>query len=407
MSGMNAKPDPESACPFPLTRDRASVLDLPLEYRKFREERGVLRVKVPSGEEAWLVTRYADVRAVLADERFSSSVTAPGYPKGFYFPVVPQPGAFVAADPPDHTRYRRMIMSQFTKKRAEALRPRVQKLVDERIDEMEAGPNPVNLVTAFARPVPLMVVCDLLGVPYKDRTAFGRWINTLVESNPSPAARNASASALFGYMNQLVAEKERQPTDDVLGRLAGDQIRKGELSRSEAVVMGMMLLSAGFDTTASSIALSVLALLQNPAELKRLREHPELIGGAVEELLRNQNVMQHGVARVAKEDVEICGQLIRAGEGVIALTSSADRDDSVYPDADQVDITRSGSSPLAFGHGSHSCIAKFLARVELQIALLTLIQRLPGLRLASRPEELEFRRPTAMVHSVNELPVAW
>lgn len=404
---MNANVAEQATCPFPLRRDQARLLDLPPEYRRFREEQGILRVTVPSGEQAWLVTRYADVRAVLADERFSSQVSAPGYPKSFYFPVAPQPGAFVAADPPDHTRYRRMIMSQFTKKRAEALRPRIQKIVDERIDEMQAGPNPVNLVTAFARPVPLMVVCDLLGVPYQDRIAFGRWITTLVESNPSPAARNAAASALFGYMNQLVAAKERQPTDDVLGRLAGDQIRKGELSRSEAVVMGMMLLSAGFDTTASSISLSTLALLQSPHELSRLRQHPELIGSAVEELLRNQNVMQHGVARVAKEDVEICGQLIRAGEGVIALLSSADRDDSVYPDADQVDITRSDSSPLAFGHGSHSCIAKFLARVELQVALLTLIQRLPNLRLATRPEELEFRRHTAMVHSVNELPVAW
>ncbi|RKN41178.1 cytochrome P450 [Streptomyces hoynatensis] len=390
-----------------MPRDEGRLLDLPGEYTRLRQEEPVLPVTLPSGEDAWLVSRYEDVRSVLADERFSSRVAAPGYPRGFYFPVAPQPGAFVAVDPPEHTRYRRMIMSQFTKKHAESLRPRIQEIVDERIDELLASPKPVNLVTVFARPVPLMVVCDLLGVPYKDRTAFGRWINTLVEGNPNPAARNASAAALFGYMNQLVAEKERRPTDDVLGRLAAQRIRKGELTRNEAVVMGMMLLSAGYDTTASSISLSTLALLRNPEVGRRLREEPELIAGAVEELLRNQNVMQHGVARVAMEDVELAGQVIREGEGVIALTSSADRDESVYPEPDRVDITRSGTSPLAFGHGRHSCIAKFLARVELQVALLTLVQRIPDLRLAVPHEELRFRRSSAMVHSVNELPVTW
>ncbi|MGA6166070.1 cytochrome P450 [Amycolatopsis magusensis] len=404
---MNEALAEKQTCPFPLARDADHVLDLPLDYRRMRQEEPIVRVTLPSGEVAWLVSRYADVKLVLSDERFSSQVAAPGFPKGFYFPVDPQPGAFVAVDPPEHTRYRRMIMGQFTKKRAEALRPEIQQIVDEHIDKLLAGPKPVNLVTAFARPIPLMVVCDLLGVPYSDRLAFGRWINTLVEANPSPAARNASAAALFGYMNKLVADKERKPTDDVLGRLAGEQIRKGELNRNEAVVIGMMLLSAGYDTTASSLSLSVLSLLQNPDQMKLLREEPEIAVSAVEELLRHQNVMQHGVARVAVEDVELAGQTVRAGEGVIALTSSADRDDEMYPDADRLDLTRGGSNPLAFGFGIHSCIAKFLARVEMQIALSTLVRRIPTLELAAKPEELEFRNPSAMVYSVNELPVTW
>ncbi len=306
---------PEQACPFPFARDPRHPLDLPPEYGELRADRPVRKVTTPAGDTAWLVARYADVRALLADtDRFSAEVMNPGYPR-YLFPVDPQPGAFVTVDPPDHTRYRRMIMSMFTKKRAEEVRPSVQKLVDEKVDALLRGPQPVDLVTHFARPIPLTVVCELLGVPYKDRLAFGRWINTLVETTSSQAHRNAAAGALFGYLTKLVAQKEKEPTDDVLGRLVTNQMAAGELERGEAVVIGMMLLSAGYDTTASSIALSILTLLEHPEQLAKLRENPDLIVGAVEELLRHQNVMQCGVGRVAKVDVEIAGQQIRAGRG--------------------------------------------------------------------------------------------
>lgn len=395
-----------AACPFPFARDARRPLDLPPEYARLRAERPVQKVTTPAGDTAWLVSRYADVRALLADtERFSAEVMNPGYPR-YLFPVDPQPGAFVTVDPPDHTRYRRMIMSMFTKKKAEEVRPSAQQLVDERIDAILKMPQPVDLVTHFARPIPLTVVCELLGVPYKDRMAFGRWINTLVETTSSQAHRNAAAGALFGYLTKLVAQKEKEPTDDVLGRLVSNQMAAGELKREEAVVIGMMLLSAGYDTTASSIALSILTLLEHPEQLAKLRENPDLIVGAVEELLRHQNVMQCGVGRVAKVDLEIAGQPIRAGEGIIALLSSADRDESVYADADTLDITRKDSTPLAFGHGIHSCIAKFLSRVELQVALLTLITRIPTLALAKPAEELRFR-DGAIVYSLRELPVTW
>ncbi|WP_112271554.1 cytochrome P450 [Lentzea terrae] len=397
---------PASACPFPFARDPHRPLDLPPEYARLRADRPVQKVITPAGDTAWLVARYHDVRALLADtERFSAEVMNPGYPR-YLFPVDPQPGAFVTVDPPDHTRYRRMIMSMFTKKRAEDIRPSAQKLVDERIDAILKLPQPVDLVTHFARPIPLTVVCELLGVPYKDRMAFGRWINTLVETTSSQAHRNAAAGALFGYLTKLVAQKEKEPTDDVLGRLVSNQMAAGELKREEAVVIGMMLLSAGYDTTASSIALSILTLLEHPEQLVKLRENPDLIVGAVEELLRHQNVMQCGVGRVAKVDLEIAGQPIKAGEGIIALLSSADRDESVYADADALDITRKDSTPLAFGHGIHSCIAKFLSRVELQVALLTLITRIPTLALAKPADELRFR-DGAIVYSLRELPVTW
>ncbi|GGU31739.1 cytochrome P450 [Lentzea flava] len=397
---------PAPACPFPFPRDPHRPLDLPPEYARLRAERPVQKVTTPAGDTAWLVSRYADVRALLADtERFSAEVMNPGYPR-YLFPVDPQPGAFVTVDPPEHTHYRRMIMSMFTKKKAEEVRPQAQKLVDERIDAILKMPQPVDLVTHFARPIPLTVVCELLGVPYKDRLAFGRWINTLVETTSSQAHRNAAAGALFGYLTKLVAQKEKEPTDDVLGRLVSNQMAAGELKREEAVVIGMMLLSAGYDTTASSIALSILTLLEHPDQLVKLRENPDLIVGAVEELLRHQNVMQCGVGRVAKVDLEIAGQPIKAGEGIIALLSSADRDESVYSDPDTLDITRKDSTPLAFGHGIHSCIAKFLSRVELQVALLTLITRIPTLALAKPADELRFR-DGAIVYSLRELPVTW
>lgn len=402
---------PAQACPFPFARDARHPLDLPPEYARLRADRPVQKVTTPAGDTAWLVARYHDVRALLADtDRFSAEVLNPGYPR-YLFPVDPQPGAFVTVDPPDHTRYRRMIMSMFTKKKAEEVRPFAQKLVDERIDAILKLPQPVDLITHFARPIPLTVVCELLGVPYKDRLAFGRWINTLVETTSSQAHRNAAAGALFGYLTKLVAQKEKEAaagneTDDVLGRLVANQMAAGELKREEAVVIGMMLLSAGYDTTASSIALSILTLLEHPEQLTKLRENPDLIVGAVEELLRHQNVMQCGVGRVAKVDLEIAGQPIKAGEGIIALLSSADRDESVYADADALDITRKDSTPLAFGHGIHSCIAKFLSRVELQVALQTLITRMPDLRLAKPADELRFR-DGAIVYSLRELPVTW
>ncbi|MGN9758846.1 cytochrome P450 [Streptomyces sp. SD31] len=402
---MNDTSSVPAACPFPSPRDPHHPLDLPPEYGRLREDHPVRRVETPAGDVAWLVSRYSDVRALLADPRFSAEVVNPGYPR-YLFPVDPQPGAFVTVDPPEHTRYRRMIMSMFTKKKAESIRPAVQKLVDERIDALLAGPQPADLVSAFARPIPLTVVCELLGVPYKDRLAFGRWIGTLVETTSSQAHRNAAAGALFGYLTKLVMHKEREPSDDVLGLLVENQLKTGEIRREEVVVIGMMLLSAGYDTTASSIALSVLALLEHPDQLVKLRENPDLVVGAVEELLRHQNVMQCGVGRVAKEDVEIAGQVIRAGEGVIALLSSADRDESVYADADRLDITRKDSTPLAFGHGIHSCIAKFLSRVELQVAVLTLITRIPTLKLAKPAQELRFR-DGAIVYSLRELPVTW
>lgn len=326
---------------FPFDRAAGCPLDPPDGYRALREGSSVVRVTVPTGDQAWLVTRHDDIRSILGDPRFSSDMTQPGYPR-FFVPGERQPGAFVAMDPPDHTRYRRTVASWFTSRAAERLRPRIQEMVDGLLDDLLAGPPAADLVARFASPLPAMVICEFLGVPYPDRDKFGGWILALIEREGAPEELAQALTDLFAYMYELVAAKEAEPTDDLLGQLAGNEIRNGELTQQEVVVIGLMLLSAGFDTTASSISLSVLALLENPAQAERLVADPSLVPGAVEELLRHQNVLQYGIGRVAAEDVELRGQLIRAGEGVVLLTPSAARDADAYPDPDTLDVGREG-----------------------------------------------------------------
>lgn len=391
-------------CPFPMSRDGANPLDPPPEYRRLRTEEPVCRVRTPNGDLAWVVSRYEDVRAALSDQRLSSRVTR-GYPR-LFFPEPGPPGAFVQSDPPEHTRYRRMVVGQFTRKRAEEMRPYIQELVDERIDAMLALDRPVDLVTEYAKEVPLSVICRLLGVPYRDRVAFGRWVNKLNEPTANPSVNKGAASSLFQYLRRLVTAKAKKPTDDLLGRLAAEHLASGEITREEITAIAMMLLSAGYDTSTSAISLSVLTLLENPDELARLQDDPSLINSAVEELLRHQNIMQWGVGRVAEEDVEIAGRRIPAGDGVILLLPSADRDDDAHPDAARLDITRETGYSLSFGHGLHSCVGKFLTRVEMQVAIGTLFRRIPGLRLVEPPHQLEYRE-AAITYGVRELPVTW
>ncbi|MEV8633596.1 cytochrome P450 [Streptosporangium sp. NPDC051023] len=390
---------------FPFARAAVSPLDLPSQYEDLRGAAPVTRVVTPTGDLAWLVTRYDDIRFAFSDLRFSSDMTHPGYPR-FYVPGERQPGAFVAMDPPEHTRYRRTIASWFTSRAAEKLRSRIQEMVDGLVDDLLTGPRPVDLIANFSSLLPAAVICDFLGVPFPDRDRFGKWILTLIERDATAEQQTKAFGNLFEYMYALVAAKEAEPTDDLLGQLAGVQIRQGELTRQEVVVIGLMLLAAGFDTTASSIALGVLSLLENPSQLDRLRNDPSLIQSAVEEIFRYQNTLQFGIGRVAVEDVELGGRLIRAGEGVILLTPSGGRDEKAYARPDELDIGRQGLDPMTFGHGIHNCVGKFLARVELQVAIGTLVRRIPGLRLAVPAAELPYR-DNSLVFSPRELPVTW
>jgi cytochrome P450 len=311
-------------------------------------------------------------------------------------------------DDPEHARLRRMVTAPFAIKRVEALRPAIQRIVDDLIDAMLAGPNPVDLVHAFALPVPSLVICRLLGVPYADHDFFQRAARRLLNRDTPVGEQLAAQDQLMTYLTDLAAEKLAQPGDDLLSRLAVEQLKSGSLSPVELASMGSLLLTAGHETTTNMIALGTLALLQHPDQLAVLRDadDPALIADAVEELLRYLTIVQSGLRRVALADIEIGGDVIRAGDSVIFPIDLANRDEHVFADPDRLDLHRRARGHLAFGFGVHQCLGQPLARVELQVVYGTLYRRIPTLRLALDLDEVPFKHDSA-VYGVYELPVSW
>ena len=393
---------------FPMPRASGCPFDPPPTLRERQQEGPLGRVRLWDGSTPWLVTRYAEQRALLADPRVSADITRPGYPSSA--PVPPQGNSigFILMDDPDHARLRRMVTAPFTIRRVEALRPRVQRIVDELVDALLSGPRPVDLVTAFALPVPSLVICELLGVPYADHDFFQENSKTIINRDVTQEQRLAAHGRLAEYLDRLVAEKAREPREDLLSRLA-ERVLAGELTRREAAQMGVLLLIAGHETTANMIALGTLALLQHPEQLAELREtdDPGLVAGAVEELLRYLHITHSGRRRVALADIEIAGRTIRAGEGLILANDIANRDPSAFPEhPDRLDIHRDARHHVAFGFGVHQCLGQPLARMELQVVYGTLYRRVPTLRLAADPHEIPFKHDGS-VYGVYELPVTW
>jgi cytochrome P450 len=393
---------------FPL--ERGCPFDPPPEMRRLRAEEPVARVRLWDGGTAWLITGYHDQRTVLADPRFSADVTRPGYPHVTASTAARRrrSRAFISMDNPEHNVYRRMLTGDFTVRRVEAMRPRIQAIVDELLDAMLRAEAPVDLVREFALPVPSLVICELLGVPYADHDFFQRCSRTLISTLSTMEEATAASDELKDYLTRLVALKCREPADDLLGRLAADQLANGELTMGEIADMALLLLVAGHETTANMIGLGTLTLLQHPEQLEELRasDDPALVAGAVEELLRYLNITHSGRRRVATEDVEVGGRLIRAGEGVIAANDSGNRDESVFTDPDVLDIHRRARHHIAFGYGIHQCLGQPLARVELQVVYGTLFRRIPTLRLAVPFESVRFKGEM-LVYGVHELPVTW
>jgi cytochrome P450 len=377
------------------------------EHRRLREESPLVKVKLPTGATAWAATRHEDIRAILSDPRFSSNRAHPGFPRMRDLPFAPsrQP-MLLDMDQPEHGRARRAVIGEFTVKRLAALEPRMQQIVDELIDAMLAGPRPVDLVQAFSLPVPTLVICEILGVPYADHEFFQKHSSRLVSGNTPTAERAQSYVEIMSFMRRLVADKEQSPTDDLLSRQIQQQREEGSFDREALVAIGFLLLLAGHESTASMISLSTLALLQNPDQLAKVRQNPDITVAAVEELLRYFTISESGVGRVAMEDVEIGGVIIRAGEGVLALAHTANRDPEVFENPDALDLERGARNHLAFGFGPHQCLGQNLARMELKIVINTLFRRIPGLRLAVPVEELSFN-DNASVYGMPELPVTW
>ncbi|MFE7128507.1 cytochrome P450 [Streptomyces sp. NPDC057617] len=394
---------------FPMSRAAGCPFDPPPTAIAKQKEAPLAKVRLWDGSTPWMVTRYAEQRALLADPRVSADITRPGYP--LQTAVAPGSqsgsGSFILMDDPKHATMRRMVTAPFAIKRVAALRPAIQKIVDDLIDGMLAGPKPVDLVDAFALPVPSLVICELLGVPYSDHDFFQDNSKVVIKRDAAPEERAGAMRALGDYLDGLMGEKLAAPADDLLSGLT-ERVKAGELTRQEAAQMGVLLLIAGHETTANMIALGTLALLEHPDQLALLRDtdDPKLVASAVEELLRYLNIVHNGRRRVALEDIDIAGQRIRAGEGLVLATDIANRDPEAFPDPDRLDLRRDARHHVAFGFGVHQCLGQPLARLELQVVYSTLYKRIPGLRLAAGLEQIPFKHD-GVVYGVYELPVTW
>jgi len=404
MSGVAA-----DTCPaFPMPRDRAHPLAPPPELVALRDAAPVARVTLWDGSTAWLISRYEDQRRLLADDRFSADVRRPGFPQSAAATATwfQRARPLMTMDNPEHGTLRRSMARAFTIRQVEALRPGVQRLVDDLLDEMLASGSPADLVPAFARPLPSLVICELLGVPYEDHDFFQATAATVVSTSSTLEESSQAVDDLRGYVAALIESRGQEPGTDLLGSIISDQYLAGRYSLEETSAIALQLLLAGHDTTANMIALGTLALLQNPDQRALLVSGTVPVASAVEELLRFLNIVHTGRRRVALEDVEIHGQVIAAGEGIIAPSDVSNRESGVFAHPDSLDLTRNPRNHLSFGYGIHQCLGAPLARMELQVAYGSLFSRIPSLRLATELTNLRYR-DDSVVYGVRELPVAW
>ncbi|WP_164551815.1 cytochrome P450 [Streptomyces sp. WAC 01529] len=364
-----------------------------------------VKVRIRTGE-AWLITRYDDVRAVLTDARFSSDDTRPGFPVRIQLPPAPRVMSFTRMDGPEHGRLRRMAMTEFTARRTRALRPSVELLVERLVDELERGPRPVDLVAAFSVRLPSLVIARMLGVPEADECDFTELSQAVLSQDATPEQIYAAFVEMTRYLDELIRRKGRDPQEDLLSRLATQYVATGELSHDDLVAMARLFLVAGHETTAHQLSLSVLSLLREPALWDRLRREPDLFAPAVEELLRYWSITQDNQVRVAVDDAEIAGARIAKGDGVILAYPSANHDETVFPGGDRLDLDRDASRHIAFGYGPHLCPGASLARMELEVALRALVRRFPGLRVADAPGAVSFRENT-INYGLDALLVTW
>jgi cytochrome P450 len=360
-------------------------------------------VVLPGGFGGWLVTGHEDARQALTDPRLSKAIP----PSQLNDPLPEDIGAAIghhmlAADPPDHTRLRRLVTAAFTARRIEALRPRIEQITDELLEAM-AGREQADLIDALAFPLPIQVICELLGIPSQDRDSFRSWSNTLVGGQALRSQLPAAMSALVSYVRALIADRRRHPGDDLLSGLIAVRDQADRLSEDELSSMVFLLLIAGHETTVNLIGNGAYLLLSRRERWERLRAEPELLPAAVEEFLRYESPVEISTFRITTEAVEIGGTLVPAGEIVVVSLLSANRDEERFPDAAKLRLDRAANPHVAFGHGIHYCLGAPLARLEANVAFGKLLTRLPGLRLAS--DEEPGRRPGLLMRGFQTLPV--
>jgi cytochrome P450 len=382
-------------------------LEIDPMYFWLQEHEPLARVQLPYGEEGWLLTRYDDVRTAMGDARFSLAQAAVrDVPR-----LTPQRvGAILTdQDPPQHTRLRRLVAKAFTARRVEQLRARAEQITNELIDEMvKAGP-PADLSQALAVPLPGLMICELTGVPYADRDQFRDWVGAFMSVTAMTVEqRGQYVGQLAGYLANLAEQRRQNPTDDLLGALVIASDEGDRLTADEVVQLSVVILAAGYESTASQIVNFTYALLTHPDQLALLRSRPDLMPGAVDELMRWTPLLAAAdvLPRYALEDVELSGGTVRAGEPVLLAKHAANRDHRRYPDPNRLDITRDAQGQLGFGHGAHHCLGAPLARLDIQTALNALLQRFPDLRLAVPESEVEWKSGMAVRGPVT-LPIAW
>lgn len=389
---------------FPMPR--AHPLEPPVAYGEYRESgRPVFQVRVPTGQLVWLVTRHEDARLVLADRRFSSNPTTPGYPSYISGDTPIPPGFFLNQDAPDHTRLRRLVTREFLIGRMEKLRPRMHEVLDGLLAGLIAAGPGADLVKELAFPMAASVMCELLDVPFADSGVFVSLTDTILDRSSSPEQAGTAAAELMAYFDQLVTARRAHPGEDMLSRLATSEA-EGAISHQEFVGLAALLLLSGYDTMAQMIGLGAATLLQHPDQLAELRADPSLYPQAIEELLRYLSINHAGLPRAATEDVVVGDSQISAGDGLLVMINAANRDPRAFDSPDVFDIHRSSSHHVAFGHGFHKCIGLTLARVELSTVFEHLFNRLPSLRLAESLTDLQFRHDMVL-YGVRRLPVSW
>lgn len=393
-----------------ITLDSDFLRDPHPVYVRLREEAPAHEVTLPTGMKVWLVTRYDEGRAVLADPLLSKDFRDVGDLFQRHQPDPNQRRQFtneisqhmLNSDQPDHTRLRRLVGKAFTSRRIEQLRPRIEEISDELLDGL-AGRTEFDLVDDFAFPLPLTVICELLGIPQADRDNFRAWSNTLVSTSGREEIQQA-AVAMTAYLVTLMAEKRTSPADDMLTALLDSRDDKDTLSEGELLSMVFLLLVAGHETTVNLIGNGMLALLVNPDQLAALRADSALLPGAVEEFLRFESPVNMTTLRYTTAPVRVGDVTVPADEFVLVALSSANRDPERFDDPDRLDVTRPAGGHLAFGHGIHYCLGAPLARLEGEIAFERLLHRFPDLRLAVDPGQLRWR-PSTLIRGVENLPV--
>lgn len=400
---------------YPMARNARCPFAPPPDVMALAASKPLSRVRIWDGSTPWLITGYEEVRELFSDSRVSVDDRVPGFPHwnaGMLSTVHKRPRSVFTADGEEHTRFRRMLSKPFTFRRVEGLRPNIQQITDDHIDAMLAGPQPADVVTALALPVPSLVISQLLGVPYEDAEMFQHHANVGLARYATGEDTAKGAISLHKYLAQLVEAKMENPASDSAPDAVSDlaeRVKAGELSVKEAAQLGTGLLIAGHETTSNMIGIGVLALLQNPEQLAVIRdaEDPKIIASAVEELLRYLSIIQNGQRRVAVEDIHIGGEVIKAGEGIIIDLAPANWDANAFPEPDRLYLHRAGADRnVAFGYGRHQCVGQQLARAELQIVYRTLFRRIPTLTLAVPIEDIPFK-DDRLAYGVYELPVTW